>query len=341
MLLEHPLTLTTLILDGAAILLMLCLLLFSGHLRRHKRMEGKLFFFICVLTILFAVVNAGSHAMHFRDYDTWIVAAKICRTLSDIAPMLILFQWMVFVDYTLYKSRDNLLRRYKFAFVLILLCIVMLIVNLFTGIAYEFDEELFTHAHVPFYVMLIIEYLFLLLSFFVIIQYRVRNKGQNFFMIFPFAIPVLAGVALNDIHPELGTFGIGTAVGLVMMYIFMYRGIALVDEDTGFYKADLLELLKKVPANSEIGGTGIVFTCENADEKIQKILADNKPADSIMVQLNEKDYLLLAAGQRESAIKILIECVTEEAEEAGLKISSRYERQKKGESSEEFLKKFE
>ncbi|MCR5251282.1 MAG: hypothetical protein K6E50_11810 [Lachnospiraceae bacterium] len=328
----------TLLLDGAALLLMAGLLLFSGHLRRHKRIEGKIFFALCVLTMIFAFLNAGSHAMHYQDYDKWILVAKICRMLSDIVPIFILFQWLVFVDYTLYQSRDNLLRRYKFAFVLILLCILLLFVNLFTGIAYEFERDLFAHAHLPFYIMLAIEYFFLLLSVFVIIQYRVSHKGQGFFAGFPFVIPVILGVACNDIHPNLGTFAIGTSVGLLLMFLFMYRGIRLVDEESGFFKAELLEFLKKYPADRSDGGTGILFSAESGD--LIPILQDWKPKDSIILELSEGKYLLLSGGQAESAIRLLIECVEEEAAEAGIKLTARYERQKKGESSETFLGKF-
>ena len=301
-------------------------------------MEGKIFFSLCILTVLFAISNGGSHAMHYQDYDTYILSAKLCRMVSDITPLFILFQWIVFVDYTLYQSKDNLLRRYKFAFALVVLCVLLMIVNLFIPVAYEFDKDLFCNALPPFYIMMGIEYLFLLISFFIILQYRKRHK-QGFFMIFPFMIPVILGVTLNDIiSREIGTFGIGIAVGLVMMYLFMYRGIALVDEDSGFYKAGLLELLRKYPADQTHGGTGIVFSCDSGD--LTGILQSNRPSASLVVQLSEKEYLLLAGNQPESAIRMLISCVEEEAQEAGIPIHSRFERMKKGQTPEDFLKQF-
>ena len=329
---------TTLYSEGTAIALVLGLIVHTVRLRKNGTGE-HLFSIVTVHALCLAVSGMISHVLLIQDSEALVLCGKVVRNLYELMIPCILFYWLLFLDYMIYGSKDHLYRKYTMPFVPIVVCSVILVINAFTHIVFDFDENLTFEPKAFFWMLIVLEYAYIINSIVLLFRYYARIKGPKFIRIFPFLIPFVAGSFVTRMSPyEVRSLGI--AVGLVLLHFSFMNERCFKDEETGFYnKAFLGYLANFSQEHGSEGGCAILFDGAEKGSDLAAVLRDEIPDNSAVVNMGHGRYLVISTAQSREAIKLFITAVEEAASEENIEISSDYVVVRSGESAEGKIKK--
>ena len=167
--------------DAMAFLLVFGLMLLPDRRYRRKETEAKLFMAICINILLVAFFGGICYALRGQSWEWMPIAELISKTVVELALINIVYQWVVYVDYKLYKSRDQLRRRYRGLYLPVLILMIALIVNLFTGILFTIRPDGGYDSTLMYDVLMAVEYIYILISVLLIIQYDRAHPGRRSF----------------------------------------------------------------------------------------------------------------------------------------------------------------
>ena len=164
--------------DAAAILAMVVLLLQSGHLRKQNNLSMRVFYALSWQVLFTAVACFVFYAM-YRQAAPWChTVAWISRTLWDYSVLAVDFLWLTYVDVKLFgtKKRGTLTRIVRILPLLVFM--ILLVINLFTGILFTIAEDNSLQPKPLFNLMTLTMFLYFCMSaLFVWYFDRKKNKG--------------------------------------------------------------------------------------------------------------------------------------------------------------------
>ena len=314
--------------NGMAVMLLVGLLLLTKRLLKRTNTGEKLFFILTLLALIFAVSNFVDYALMYHPFPGGELVALLVKTVVELAVLLTLYQWMIFVDYLFYWSEDHLVRKYRAAFLPILAAMALLFVNLFTGIVFTVDEELVYHPKPLYYIMDVLKFLYFLYSIVILVRYRRNNTDSlHLLRLTPFFVPLLAGGLVSTLT-SYSALALGIAIGLTNLHFSMMNLLIYEDERTGFLKPAFLDFLIEHARKQETGiCTAIRLRTDKKDrDKFARILHDELPEGCITFYLGNGNFLALAKEQAKSSVELLLEWIGSAAEEEGIACSASYER---------------
>ena len=334
--------LTTLMIESVTIALVFGLIVLTPPLKKNSNVGAKIFFGLCLLSITLAVTGGVCYLLRYQTFPGAKTLAIIDMTVHELLMLLFLYQWLVFVSYLVYQSVDHLHRNAIHMLSPIMASSVLVIVNAFTGILFSVDKENIFRVKPAYWIILVIEILYVGGSGFLIYQVSRRTKHPNFFSVLPFLIPFAAGTVATALTPY-AVRGLGIAVGLVLVHFSLMNMRCYVDEKRGCFNRAYLTYLAgfaEKQGNSE--GTQVLFSCDDTEKDMAlcAILLEEKPDNCALIRIAEARYIVLVGAHRKSAARLLSQNVTEICEEENIEVKAELATRRKDESAEAFLQRF-
>lgn len=303
------LSMVTIYSDVMAILLLVGLMLIPRGTGKKDAATG-IFVTMALGVIILALGNTVRAALYGQHFTWAEPVALAAQTVSELASVFTVYQWILYVDYKLYGSRDHLKRRFPVLFIPIILLSVILLVNTGTGILFTIGEDISFTPTVMYYFMAGIEFLYLLMAVVFMAVYVARGGKKKFFSTAPVIIPVLLGSVVSLVT-DYSARALGLAVGLVFLYFSMAAGWRFGDKNSGFFNKEYLTYLRKT-GNAYLGS--ICFKAAGDASGIEGILKSELPRDSIIIRNDQNSYLFLTETDAEPELLFLAELVKKAAD---------------------------
>lgn len=325
-------TSTALVLVFAVVFLLLIFL--NPRIRQRKRPEDRFMFWECVLVL---ILLGAEIFMAFAE-ESFGPAARFCAAFSsslrEFSYLLAILQWMVFVDYSIYRSPDHIRRRYKYAVLPIMVLMVMEVIQ-DIGIFGPFDLTMATFVlmYVLQFAKLAVELGYILRAVQLVVRDRKETKAPRFLSLGVFIIPFIIGVVLRIYDAPM------MALGVLLTCVVAGRRDRYLDYETGFYNRQFLVFLSRYRDRKKYdGGNGILITAEGHKEDMAGILKELRPVGSSVFYLGDDQFLLVSESLRGSAVKMAIMTFREAAEACDPPFTPviRSASRKNGESAEAF-----
>ena len=295
-------TVVTLYLDAMGFLSVLGLAIISRRLSLHSAPGDRLFLDMCISVMLYAVFNGAAYC--FTDPALIISerAAVVLRSVAIAALLVFSFQWLLYVDFMIFGSRDYLFRIYKKHAIPLAAALLMLLINVFTSIAFEplygglFDDK-------PLYFVLMLPVaVYFIYSILMAKRYSSRVKRLHFFHAKPMALPFAAGLLLTLTTPYSAA-PLGSAMGLTCIYFSLVERWRYEDSDTGFYnRAYMKEIMESLTKGDFDYRAAIIFEAKAGSSELVSMLKQLLPRNGEVVRLKENRFLLLLENGDKSLI---------------------------------------
>ena len=285
------------------------LLIKNPRLRQRKRPEDRFMFWECILVLILLGIEIFMGFDTYLPFEMMLVTMSVMPLFTEFIFMLIIMQWMVFVDYSLYRSPDHIRRRYRFA---ILPIIIVMGIDAAQLIATQFMPEI-TDALIAFvtfvqYAQVIVELCYILTAVRLVIVYGKECREPRFLRLSAFIVPFILANLVRPYDASL------MALGILLTYLAVLRRDRFLDHDTQFYNRAFLEYTGKYRDKKQYtGGNGILVDARGHGEDMAGILRELKPQDSNVYVLEKDHYLLLSESLRGSAVQCAVMNISEAA----------------------------
>ena len=289
---------------------LLLLILLNPNLRQHKRHEDRILFYEYVFVIILIVLNL---AYRFSGYYAGIwtdLIYYILPSVSEFLYMMTILQWMIFVDYSLYRSMDHIRRRYRLAALPIIAVTAADILQSIIIYGNGIDADtLMPFLYGMQFCKMAVELGYILTAVHLVFNYEKETHQMRFIRLDAFIIPFVLGSLFRYYDASF------MALGIILTYGAVIRRDRFIDHDTGFYSREFLDYLSKYRDEKEFtGGCGIMIYAPGHGRDMSKILSEIKPPNSNIFVLDEDLFLLLSGAVRDSASQMAVMMITEAAQ---------------------------
>ncbi len=342
-----------------AFFISLSLRLKLGPQKDAKKTEERIFIQLVNILIICSILNPILYCVNGMN----VAAAKylliIVNTACMVFYLLFMFMWMNFVDYKFFHSRSRIERQGKKAFIPLAAMLLLLLVNLPTGILFSINEKNEIDQHPLFLIGIFIQLAYLFYTTLLVKKFKDLYGGLHFFSIKEFVIPFLAGVIFQFVLRDQVFVTLASAIGLTTIYINLLREKVYIDPtsdlynnyfltkvfdeiragDYDFKSAILFELVPKDAGSGHISMIG--ETAKAVREVIEKVMPEG--CETIYMGNGELLVLTKVNVEQEAAIKMLGEMFKETIKLFGYEdfsVQSSYAFRNDGQSAEEFLRSF-
>lgn len=327
--------LTTLLADSVAFLLLAGMFVLAKPIWNRKNMESRLFRMLFLFSMLNCVGNGISYSLRYQSFDMARPLAMLSCTILEASVLLLLFVWVTYVDYSLYRSRDHLLRAYLIWFIPIAVFVALLIINLPTGIVFYINDQTVFTPRLLYKLIEYTEYFYLIASILVLFRYHRMNGNPRFFKVWSFLAPILIGSFVTD-FTSYSLRSLGIAIGLVTLLFSMENYWRFLDETSGFYNAEYLPFIFTFPDTKERFISAVRVETEGDEKTAANALKKATPENSEMIHLAKGEYLLLSDNSKKSVLRMFADILSDAVEDAGLTASTELFVRKKEETPLDF-----
>lgn len=222
--------------------------------------------------------------------------------------------WLFYVDYHLYKKEKRLTTIYKPHLILLVICWIAVLGNIFGHYMFDTDSQNAYYRLPASYSLYVVALLMIGNSIFVYYHFRRKHHVEVFFPIWIFLTPVLIGIVLQSLFYGLSLAWCCTSLGLAALYMSTQTELAFRDPLTGLYNRHYLDRV----LNTWTGHSGIMldmdffkeindrFGHSVGDEVLREtanLLREASPDDSIAFRFAGDEFILLLTTNREEAIR--------------------------------------
>ncbi|MCR5774008.1 MAG: hypothetical protein K6G42_02870 [Lachnospiraceae bacterium] len=285
------------------------LLISNPNIRLRKRPEDRFMFWESVLVFILLSADLICSLTTFFD-GKWIdLLYYIVGSTEELCYMLVVLQWLVFVDYSLYRSMDHIRRRYRHAIIPIV--IVMTADILQSGVYFvmgDLNGKMLDYMNILQYCKLGVELWYILIAVRLVKNHGKETRTPKFLRIEAFIIPFILSCLFRLYDASFVTLGI------ILTYGSIRRRDSYLDHDTGFYNREYLDYLGRYRDQKGYkGGSGMIITAKGHGKEIVELLRELKPSDSEVFVLGDDRFLLLSESVRSSAVDMAVRTLTEAA----------------------------
>ncbi len=332
-----------LIIDFVTILI-LALLMVQFFRRKHRNFELILFFQMCLcnmLTVIIAMAFDIAPAFLTITEDNLaffgIILFTVPFALNQLFVIMLLTQWLIYVEYTLHQSRDLISRRYKVAVVPLIIAVIMLIISI--PVAFwknsPFDQQLVhTLLTVISHIILI---LYIAAAYLILYLEKKRNRIPAYIRLTPTSLCMIVGYTAGLFTP-LGAYPVLTlffALGLLFADFYMYRRLSYIDPKTGFFNRKYLQVLINLSKKDRLtGATVIRFRQKQKNDALAGILKSWEPDLSKTIAMGDGVFLMVFEAVNNSVSDRFIDLVAQQAESRGIALEADYETDREGSMGE-------
>ena len=317
-------------------ILQICLLCYLKKNRDRDKTAGRLFEGMCVNTLVISLMAIAEYALALTGHPFGYLAAVVAVAVKNFLLIFLPFQWMLYVDYKLYRSRDQLRRRYRvFLAILLILQAVTVCIDVVGASVGTTDYVLLVQALIATGLSAVFLIL-LIIPFVVLWQYCKKHPKEERFRISPVVIPFAAGFVFSSIT-DIDAFLLGISVGFVVLVVSMRRTRQYTDLASGFFNEQFLDLLAEgEDSRGEKYNGVVVFETETKGEELSEILRSVLPDEGMIIRTRENRFLLFSERGKRADLSFMAEVVSEAAE-GKMPLKTECTIRKKDEGTAEFL----
>ena len=289
--------------------------MYHRYRRWKDRMGDSIFLQLCILTMVNAIANGISYAMHYNPLPWPDPIKRLFPTISELTVLVLLYVWFLYVDYKLYGSRDRIRAVRKWFRTPLLIMAGLLFINLFTGFIFTMDENSLFTARPLFYVVTIVQYTYGAFPIATMIRYIWLHGKVKFFDLVPVAAPVISA-SLFTLFTEYSARAFGFAVALVFLHCSYANLFRFCDGESGFYNGDYFEQYKRdVEKKKKHCAAIMYFEVQNPVPEFFSILRQELPKEGEIMRIDPHTFLLPLETGNASMQKLMTSMIEEDVGE--------------------------
>ena len=176
--------------DAASLLIMILVLCFSGRLRHRANPSLRIFKLLSLCITFICICPFVYNAMYMQPARWCHTAAVISKTLRECTVLVIVVLWLMYVYRKLFGEKSHL-KLLTMVCIPLAVFMILLIVNLFTGIVFTFSSENRFRPKTIMYIIFAVEFLYFVSSAFMVRYYDRKSKKTRFLRVSPMIIFIL------------------------------------------------------------------------------------------------------------------------------------------------------
>ncbi len=288
------------------------MVLVNEPLRTRKRPQDRLIFWECVLVSVMNVLYLLMFPLVNHEAE-WVTSAFIISlAVYETLYVLVILQWLICVDYSLYHSMDHIRIRYKYAAVPVLIVLILHIIH--SLFAFEIVDGGIWGYYAQYVLIIlkrVVECGYIIIAIRLVHDYEKERREPRFLRLDVFIIPFVLGVLFRVFDGPL------VALGVILTYVVMKRRDKYIDTETGLFNAEYLDCISAYWDKKGITDTNaMILSAPGNGEKLAKILQDIRIADCFMIRRDEDRFVILTGKLRSSAVKMVEMTLLEEAQQS-------------------------
>ncbi len=299
--------------DAAAALLSFGVLILCSRGVIKDEFSSKVFRLLLSFCFCLSLIDAATYARKYHEFTGAYPLALGLQTLLEFVLNIIIFIWLLYVNYEMNHSVDSIKRQFlKFAAPMFVL-MGLDIINVFTGILFYYDEHVMYHTTWLMSVYYIVRYFYFFSCAIQIIVHKKRNRDFKFFDVWSFVIPVLAGGLVTNLTPY-SIMNLGFAIGLCNVYAGIINELSFVDRQTGYFNRYYLKYLKNdIVRETFSPKSGMIYRLDDPDDMgdFSDLLSPVLPKRCEVVRYSEDTIVMLAEISQKVALNMMSEDVCE------------------------------
>ena len=329
-----------------AFMIVLGLLVLSKRLHSRHNAGDRLFFGMGINVLVYAGLAFATVAIPFKTPETFFFFKLLADSFIEITVLFLLYQWILFVGFTIYGSADYLRRRYWPFFIPIPVLIICLFVNWFTGFMFEYSHLLLKY-HTVYYIVPVLELVYILITAVMIIRHNLKADRRRRFHLTFVLIPVAIGF-LTEYVVSINLGPLSFAAALIFIFFSMTERWQYYDEERGFYNSAFFDYMKELVAEGRKDYTSVIYIkCKNMESEMAAIIKKELPHRVVKVHVRNDVYGIYAENGSEDLMDMIADVIREGVsdyeKESGKTLEFDRETlyRKSGESAAEFLRRIE
>lgn len=238
-----------LIVNTAAVLLLLTMLGSTKRSIRHSFPDDRLFYVMAASTLVGALLETLVFCADGRGgglWDGFSLAAGVCLYLVGIAYALL---WTMYADYKVFADTRRLRRIYPFVAVPAMLAVIACIMNLFTPIFFRVTVDGIYERTSLVFIPYALSYLYIAYGIALIYKFKNRVNRYLFLPAFIYMLPVLLASLVQLTNYGVSATWLGTAVALVAIYVNLQDEVGYTDCLSGLLTRQYMEQYLDIELN--------------------------------------------------------------------------------------------
>ena len=300
--------------NTTALLAMAVLLFLSERMRRKKSTPLKLFHVLCLCVTANCITSFIYNAMYMQPAPWCHTAAVIAKTAREFVVLATVALWLVYVDHKLYGEKNRHSAAIRIAFIPGAAIPVILIVNLFTGIAFTFSAANRLEAKPLLYIIFAVEFLYFCSSAVIVRRYDRKKMKVRFLHISPMIVCVVLASGTQFFTPyDIGI--LGYVAGIILLCFSMFGEYRYIDEESGMYNRGYLAYLFDLAiAGKGDTNSALILETDGGAAAAFSILRDTLHQDGDVIRVEDNKFLMFSKETSRSTLQYLISLVDEAAE---------------------------
>ena len=279
---------------------LLGLVLLIGNSWRWKRNDraNQLFIFMLALVTVTCITEPMSFVLDGRPGMFWRVLIYVCDTWTFTANLLASATWLIFLILHLTGTIDKIHAAIINAVVAV--CLVLLVINLFTPIVYKINETNSYERLPMYYVFLAVDMSMLVDSFITYAVIRMKGRRLKFFFFWVYSIPVILGAIIQSKFYGTSMIAPCMMISLAGLMSTLQNDMIFKDKLTGIYNRYYLDQLEEELKRDKDGSYTFLMIDINdfksINDRFGHLTGDQAIADTA-------DILKKAVGAKGAAIR--------------------------------------
>ena len=301
--------------NAAALLTMAVLMILSERIRRKKSASLRPFYILSMCVTANCITSFIYNAMYMQPAPWCHTAAIIAKTLREYIVVVTVAMWLVYVDRKLYGEKGRHSAALRIAFVPYAVLLVILTVNLFTGIVFTFSETNRLEAKPLLYIIYAVEFVYFSFSAVIVRRYDRKKTKARFLHVSPMIVSVVLASGTQFFTPyDIGI--LGYVAGITLLCFSMFSEYRYVDEESGMYNRGYLAYLFDVAlAGKSDTNSALILETDGNTAAGYTILYRTLHQDGDVIRVEKNKYLMFSKEASRSTLQYLISLVDEAAEQ--------------------------
>ena len=226
--------------NGAAIVLLLTILLSSNKSLRHSLFDEKIYYTMIYINILQCLIESVVLFMDGKTLYGYRTLSIVLNVILFANNIVFAYSWVIFADYKVFEDMNRIKRIYPFVAIPALLIIIGCLANLVTPVFFVVDEHNVYQRTDLFIIPYAVTYFYL--SYGVILIYSCRKKVHKYLFLpaILFMIPIMIGSLLQFFFYGYSLVWLGVSIGMVSLFINVQNEASYVDVLSSLYNRQYL-----------------------------------------------------------------------------------------------------
>ncbi len=208
-------------LNGTVIMLMVSIMIISSESRKRDRDDDRYLFILLALTCFSAISETVGYLFEEKTVPGSWILSTIGMTLFFIFFVMIGVVWNHYCRIR-FKFRgvsaENIMRPANIPGAVMM---VVILINVFTGWIFKYDENAFYHRGPLYILVYIVMFAYVIAGFAHLIGYRTKRSGRSIIPIWVYVVPTVASFVFTFAIPGSASFA---PLGIALCVAFTHIG---------------------------------------------------------------------------------------------------------------------